>query len=398
MIFRATASRFVASLALGVLLGCTPGCHAPAPQVGGPSASSVVSPPAEATIAELVLALELDGVVPQELRQELLDTIDLAVSRCGPPVDGEAESATAERFFTTTDQALIDRGFIFPPRGLVELLHHALQPRTLTRADYERCLTLPENDRRIEMITRRQEQGGPFHVADCDITALITLAVAERLGHPVSMVRIPNHVFLRWSSPTLTMNWDTNIAHSYPDRNYTARHGVTAEGRTHLGWMGDMPRVRVTSTWLCTIGHWHDRHGRHAAAGAAYRRAVRTDPGDLEAANALAWFLATCEDGAFRDAAEAAVIAGPLVALWPRSAWVDTLAAAQAELGDFAAAVATERCAPRAGATATGTLDTTEPASDPDDAVRAYCRGMTYREGVAAGVIYVPRELLPYED
>lgn len=398
MIFRETASRFVATLALGVILGCAPGCHAPASHAGAPPAPAIASPPAPATIAERILALEFDGVVPPELRHELLDTIDLAVSRCGPPVEGEAERATAERFFSATDQALIDRGFIFPPRGLVELLHHALKPRTLTASDYDGCLMLPENDRRSEAITRIQAQGGPFHMADCDLTAIITLAAAERLGHPVSMVRIPNHVFVRWSSPTLTMNWDTNIGHSYSDRHYISRHGVTEEGRAHLGWLADMPRDRLISTWLCTIGHWHNRHGRHAAALVAYRRAVRTDPGDFEAAIALAWFLATCEDDALRDAAEAAAIAGPLVALWPRSAWVDTLAAAQAENGDFAAAITTERSAPRVGATGTGTLDTTEPSSDPDDAVRAYSRGMTYREGVAAGLIYEPRELLPYED
>jgi tetratricopeptide (TPR) repeat protein len=57
--------------------------------------------------------------------------------------------------------------------------------------------------------------------------------------------------------------------------------------------------------------------------------------------NALAWFLATCPDAAYRNGAEAVKYAQSACELsqWKDASDIDTLAAAHAEAGDFDRAI-----------------------------------------------------------
>lgn len=77
--------------------------------------------------------------------------------------------------------------------------------------------------------------------------------------------------------------------------------------------------------------------GRDDEATAALREAIALDPGNVDAAVELAWLLATRGDG--RAAPEALALARRAAEARPRDpAVLDTLAAAQAAAGDFAAA------------------------------------------------------------
>jgi tetratricopeptide (TPR) repeat protein len=81
--------------------------------------------------------------------------------------------------------------------------------------------------------------------------------------------------------------------------------------------------------------------GKFGAAGAHFAEAVRLDPGYGEAYNNLAWLMAACPDANYRDgnrALESATRACEL-AQWNSSKYLNTLAAAHAECGDFYAAV-----------------------------------------------------------
>ena len=73
--------------------------------------------------------------------------------------------------------------------------------------------------------------------------------------------------------------------------------------------------------------------------------AVRLGPTNGAALNNLAWFRATCPVASFRNSKEAVEAATKAceLAKWTRWEWVDTLAAAFAEAGNFEKAVSYEK-------------------------------------------------------
>jgi tetratricopeptide (TPR) repeat protein len=74
---------------------------------------------------------------------------------------------------------------------------------------------------------------------------------------------------------------------------------------------------------------------------ADYAEALRLDPTGIPAIDQLAWLLATCPDPNFRDGKRAVELATRACELteWKNAYTLGTLAAAFAELGDFAKAV-----------------------------------------------------------
>jgi Tfp pilus assembly protein PilF len=87
-----------------------------------------------------------------------------------------------------------------------------------------------------------------------------------------------------------------------------------------------------------------DRRGQGGEAAVHYRQAVALRPKHSDSHNDLAWLLATCPTAAVRNGAEAVAqaeqarqLAGDVPSI------LDTLAAAQAEAGRFAEALATAR-------------------------------------------------------
>lgn len=91
------------------------------------------------------------------------------------------------------------------------------------------------------------------------------------------------------------------------------------------------------------LGEIQARAGRIDEAIATWRDALERDPGLAYAANNLAWVLATHPDDRLRDGEQARRLAERATALCADQdpAVLDTLAAAQAETGRFAEAVAT---------------------------------------------------------
>ena len=85
------------------------------------------------------------------------------------------------------------------------------------------------------------------------------------------------------------------------------------------------------------------RQGDYAGAVAQYRRALQLDPEQADVLNNLAWLLATCPAASPRNGPEAVRLAQQACELtrFRRTIMVGTLAAAYAEAGRFAEAVAT---------------------------------------------------------
>jgi hypothetical protein len=94
--------------------------------------------------------------------------------------------------------------------------------------------------------------------------------------------------------------------------------------------------------------------------------------------NNLAWLLASCPDAAFRNGLEAVRLATRACELtgYARPLLIGTLAAAQAEAGDFPAAIATaERAAALAGA-----LRLEEVAAKNRELIQLYRQGQPFHE------------------
>ncbi len=102
--------------------------------------------------------------------------------------------------------------------------------------------------------------------------------------------------------------------------------------------------IRLDPNFQMAYGNRGDAWSHKKEYGKAiadYNEAIRLDPGDAYNWNARAWFSATCPDAKYRngrsavdDATKACELTG-----WKSGAWMDTLAAAHAEAGDFDSAV-----------------------------------------------------------
>ena len=105
-----------------------------------------------------------------------------------------------------------------------------------------------------------------------------------------------------------------------------------------------------------------------------YREAVRLHSEDPDDLNSLAWFLAVCEDDRFRDGPAARQLAEKACALSPEPhfMYLDTLAAALAECGEFTRAAEVMEQALR--------IVPREHKDDFRERLRTYRAGKPYRE------------------
>ena len=118
--------------------------------------------------------------------------------------------------------------------------------------------------------------------------------------------------------------------------------------------------------------------GKYGEAIRLYRAGLKAQPDQDRILNNLAWLLACCPDAAFRDGPEAVRLASRACELtgYTHPLLIGTLAAAQAEAGDFPAAITT---AQRAVALAT-TLQLEEIAAKNRELLQLYRQGQPFRE------------------
>ena len=95
--------------------------------------------------------------------------------------------------------------------------------------------------------------------------------------------------------------------------------------------------------FLLVLGLAHEKAGAPEKAVAIYRQILAANPGALDAKNKLAWLLATSQNGSLRDGKTAKTLATEVneTSNYRSLEALGTLAAAQAETGDYDTAVAT---------------------------------------------------------
>jgi tetratricopeptide (TPR) repeat protein len=84
-------------------------------------------------------------------------------------------------------------------------------------------------------------------------------------------------------------------------------------------------------------GNLHSEIGQYGKALADFDAALRLDPKDARVCNAEAWFHATCAEAKYRDARQAVDLGVKACeqSKWNSFSYLDTLAAAKAEAGQF---------------------------------------------------------------
>ena len=128
--------------------------------------------------------------------------------------------------------------------------------------------------------------------------------------------------------------------------SYLVDHGQTQEGKQLLEQTIHLQPTFVEA--IGTLAGTFDSEGRYAQAVQLYQDALRVQPDDWGVLNNYAWLLASCPEAVLRDGHQAVQFATRACELtgYNKPLFIGTLAAAQAETGDFQTAIATaERAA-----------------------------------------------------
>jgi Tfp pilus assembly protein PilF len=163
--------------------------------------------------------------------------------------------------------------------------------------------------------------------------------------------------------------------------HYNLGIALGAKGQTDAAISQFQEAIRLKPAYpeaLGTLAGTLDSQGKYAEAIRHYQAALKAQPDQEEVLNNLAWLLATCPEAAFRNGPEAVRLATRACELtrYGQPLLIGTLAAAQAEAGDFHAAIAT---AERATTLATA-LHLEEVAAKNRELIQLYRQGRPFHE------------------
>ena len=298
------------------------------------------------TVAHRFLDEEVGAGDVNPAMYAILDTIiDESVAVLKPYADnlsGVRSKEFAVDSLKTIDCILLRHGFVYPGRGLVQLLSDGLgETRYDIVGDLDQLRTQSHNVRRRRFIDTRGT--GPFYVVDCDVASYLYLGIAEVMKYPLHLVEIPRHNFVRWEfGPGSHVNFETMDGSETDDAYYKVNWMIVDAFIGRGGILGSMNEKQLHAYHEATVAVAWSWRGDQPHMIETYLRSISIDRTHALAQNNLAWFYAAFPKLELRDGRKAVQYGLQTVAVIPDGDSLDTLACAYAQIGDFSQAVVTE--------------------------------------------------------
>lgn len=302
-----------------------------------------------------VRILKLESSV-KEVTPQMFKTLDEVIEDASnriekvPTKKGEGlDPVYAQAALKCIDDALLDKGFLYPDKGLVETLASSLTPYRMAPARRVSFEQQPHNKRRRAMIA--QKFPGPFYIADCDTACFIYLGVADRLQLPIHFIDLPGfneeagHNIVRWREGNQFIDWETMDGCVMSDDYYKTTWGITAAQQQAGVALTDLTSDQVLGYAHTGVAIEHAQRGDYDKALAELTTALQLFPQYLLACNNFAWYTAVGANIKERNHPEAIYRALFYLNYFDDPNVRDTLAAVYASAGMFKLAVAEGRAA-----------------------------------------------------
>jgi hypothetical protein len=303
----------------------------------------------------VVRILKMDAEV-RTVNQQMFKTLDEVMNDACSRIKklhksgaGAWDPVYAESALKCIDDALVAHGFIYPDKGVVDLLADTLTPYQMTESRRPSFEGHPANERRLAAIAARYP--GSFYVADCDTGCFIYLGVAERLSLPIHFIDLPGfdghagHNLVRWREGSHFIDWETTDGCTMPDDFYKSKWKVSPAQLKARAVLTDLTTEEVFGYEHLLVSIQFARRSEYGRAISALVTSLKMYPQDLLACNNYAWYIAVAPTLEKRDHQDAIRRVRFVLNLVNDPNVHDTLAAVYASAGNYGRAIVEEEIA-----------------------------------------------------
>lgn len=200
-----------------------------------------------------------------------------------------------------------------------------------------------ENRNRRSHIEKHIDEN--FSHMDCDLSSLLYLSIAEKIGLPLCMVEVPGHNFVRWTLRDGThINWDTNFGYNrFTDDQYAIKYDAQEEQINNGTYLSNMSTENVLGYFYFCRGNMFEGKSKSHKAIQEYLQSIEKYPQSPASRNNIAWMFVTSRDiQKLITDNQALGFAREAVAIIRSDLHLDTLACVLAQLGEFEEAITLE--------------------------------------------------------
>ncbi len=183
--------------------------------------------PIEQTLAWELMELESTYVKDEPDKRKLLKKVlDEALAALGPDPKQPKTKDEVIKASEAMAQVFAKNNFLQPLRekDWPDTLGEAFTPKNLSPDELQVVLSYYRNDTPGVHNERRNfytDKSKSIYYVDCDMSAILIISTAQRLGWDVRLIEVPKHNFVRWHLPNgEKVNWDWTRWGSEDDSEY----------------------------------------------------------------------------------------------------------------------------------------------------------------------------------